>query len=178
MKREVLIAGFGGQGVMSIGKSLAELGMDKGYYVTWVPSYGPEMRGGTANCSVVLSGDKIGSPIVSHPTELIAMNMPAMDKFAMSVKEGGIIFINSSDKNTVIRPGIRVCRVPCDEIARELGNPRAANMVMLGAYAAATGFFSLEDAAAYVRHLFGGRKSNLIPINLKALEQGAACRTA
>ncbi len=178
MKREVLVAGFGGQGVMSIGKSLVELGMSKGLNVTWVPSYGPEMRGGTANCSVVLADGKIGSPIVTHPTELIAMNMPAMVKFGEAVKDGGTIFLNSGDIGALARPGITLCRVPCDEIAHELGNLRTANMVMLGAYAAVTGFFTPEDAAAYVRHLFSGRKSNLIELNLKALEMGAACRTA
>ncbi|HWQ50981.1 MAG TPA: 2-oxoacid:acceptor oxidoreductase family protein [Terriglobales bacterium] len=178
MKREVLIAGFGGQGVMSIGKSLAELGMDKGLFVSWVPSYGPEMRGGTANCSVILSDAKIGSPIVTRPTELIAMNMPALDKFGTSVREGGTIFLNAPDKGDRVLPGVTVCPVPCDEIAGELGNLRAANMVMLGAYAAVTGFITPEEAAAYVRHLFGGRKSGLIELNLKALERGAACRTA
>ena len=97
MKREIIIAGFGGQGVMSVGKTLVEAGMDEGLEVSWVPSYGPEMRGGTANCSVILATDPIGSPLVTEPTELIAMNGPSLAKFEDQVQPGGIIFINGMD---------------------------------------------------------------------------------
>ena len=113
MKREIIIAGFGGQGVMSIGKTLVEAGMAENLEVSWVPSYGPEMRGGTANCSVILSSDPIGSPIISHPSELIAMNEPSLAKFEGSVVPGGTIFINGTDIDPGHVPeGVRVIRVP------------------------------------------------------------------
>ena len=140
MNREIILSGFGGQGVMSIGKNLAEAGVVEGLEVSWVPSYGPEMRGGTANCTVILSSERIGAPLVETATEIIVMNRPSLLKFESAVKPGGTVFVNSSivpDK--VSRTDVRAVYVPCDEIAAELGNPKVANMVMLGAYIGATG---------------------------------------
>ena len=176
MKKEIMIAGFGGQGVMSIGKTLVEAGMAEELEVSWVPSYGPEMRGGTANCSVILSDDAIGSPIIYTPTELIAMNTPSLKKFERDVVSGGIIFLNSSIvKEPVEREDVKVVRVPCDQIAIELGNPKVANMVMLGAYIAATGALKVETIQDMLAHMFTGKKAALVPLNMEAMARGAAC---
>ena len=176
MKREIIIAGFGGQGVMSIGKTLVEAGMAEDLEVSWVPSYGPEMRGGTANCSVILSPDSIGSPIVTEPTELIAMNAPSLAKFERSVLPGGFIFLNGTDiQPGEVAKGVRVIRVPCMEIAAKLGNQKVANMVMLGAYIGATNALKPETLREMIRHKFTGPKAKLVPLNLDAQEQGLAC---
>ena len=176
MKKEIMIAGFGGQGVMSIGKTLVEAGMAEELEVSWVPSYGPEMRGGTANCSVILSDSTIGSPIIYNPTELIAMNTPSLKKFEGDVVPGGIIFLNSSIiKDPVEREDVKVVQVPCDQIAIELGNPKVANMVMLGAYIAATGALKVETIQGMLSHMFTGPKAKLVPLNMEAMARGAAC---
>lgn len=176
MKKEIIIAGFGGQGVMSIGKSLVEAGLEEGLEVSWVPSYGPEMRGGTANCSVILSSDPIGSPIVTEPTELIAMNTPSLRKFEQDVVPGGVIFLNRSTiKEDVVRTDVKVVEVDCDAIARDLGNPKVANMVMLGAYLAATGALEPDTLRDMIRHMFTGPKAKLVPLNMEALDKGMAC---
>jgi 2-oxoglutarate ferredoxin oxidoreductase subunit gamma len=139
MTHEIIISGFGGQGIMAIGKTLTEAGMKEGLSVSWLPSYGPEMRGGTANCSVVISGQDIISPMVLNPSELIAMNAPSLVKFESQVAENGKIFINSSIADEkVSRKDVSCFYVPCLEIAGELGNMKVANMVMLGAYIEAT----------------------------------------
>ena len=176
MKKEIIISGFGGQGVMAIGKNLVEAGMAEGLEVTWSPSYGPEMRGGTANCHVVLSDRAIGSPLILHPTELIAMNAPSLTKFGPSVVPGGLVLVNSSVvKEKVGREDVRTLYVPCADIAQELGNGKVANMVMLGAYIAATGALKAETVEAMIHHMFTGPKAKLVPLNLKALEAGMAC---
>jgi len=135
MKKEVILSGFGGQGVMSIGKNLVEAAVAEELEASWVPSYGPEMRGGTANCTVIISDERIGAPLVENPTEVVAMNRAALAKFEKRVAPGGTVFVNSSiipDK--VAREDVTAVYVPCDEIAAELGNAKVANMVMLGAY--------------------------------------------
>ena len=176
MKKEIIISGFGGQGVMSIGKSLVEAGVKEGLEVTWAPSYGPEMRGGTANCSVVLSSRPVGSPVFTHPTELIAMNLPSLEKFEPLVKEGGLILVNSSVvKEKVERPGMRAVYVPCSEIAYEIGNLKVANMVMLGAYVAATGALHPTTIQEMITAMFTGAKAKLVPLNMEALRRGMAC---
>lgn len=176
MKKEIIISGFGGQGVMSIGKSLVEAGVNEGLEVTWAPSYGPEMRGGTANCSVVLSDKPVGSPVFTHPTELIAMNLPSLLKFEPAVVKGGLIFVNSSVvSQKVEREDVKAVYVPCAEIAYEIGNPKVANMVMLGAYIAATGALKKETIEAMISALFTGPKAKLVPLNVEALSRGMAC---
>ena len=176
MKKEIMIAGFGGQGVMSIGKTLVEAGMVEDLDVSWVPSYGPEMRGGTANCSVILSDAPIGSPVIYNPTELIAMNTPSLKKFESSVVPGGIVFLNSTIvKDEVARDDVKVVRVPCDQIAAELGNSKVANMVMLGAYIAATGALKVDTIQGMLTHMFTGKKAKLVHLNMEALARGAAC---
>lgn len=176
MKKEIIISGFGGQGVMSIGKNLVEAGMAEGFQVTWAPSYGPEMRGGTANCSVVLSDKPVGSPVFSFPTELIAMNGPSIDKFAPTVLSGGLVLVNSSVvSKKVERADVKALYVPCEGIAYEVGNPKVANMVMLGAYVAATGALKPETIERMIHEMFTGPKAKLVPLNLEALKRGMAC---
>ncbi len=176
MKKEIIISGFGGQGVMSIGKNLVEAGMAEGFQVTWAPSYGPEMRGGTANCSVVLSDKPVGSPVFSFPTELIAMNGPSIDKFAPTVVSGGLVLVNSSVvSKKVERSDVKALYVPCEGIAYEVGNPKVANMVMLGAYVAATGALKPETIEQMIHEMFTGPKAKLVPLNLEALKRGMAC---
>ena len=176
MTNEIMIAGFGGQGVMAIGKTLAEAGMKENKDVCWLPSYGPEMRGGTANCCVVLTDDAIVSPIVLEPTELIAMNLPSLLKFEPTVKAGGTIFVNSSIiAEKVTRTDVKAVYVPCLEIAQELGNLKVANMVMLGAYIQAMGNLSFDTIKEMLVHMFTGPKAKLVDLNIEALARGAAC---
>ena len=156
MKKEIIISGFGGQGGLAIGKNLAEAGMAEGLNVTWAPSYGPEMRGGTANCSVVLSDKPVGSPVFAHPTELIALNEPSLAKFEAGVVSGGTVFVNSdvvTDK--VSRADLKAYYIPCSKIADEVGNPKVSNMVMLGAYVAGTKIDHRGDDPGDVHRLQG-----------------------
>lgn len=174
--KEILASGFGGQGVMSIGTFLVQAGMEEGLNVSWYPSYGPEMRGGTANCSVVIADSEIISPLVLEPTELIAMNQPSLDKFASKVQPGGTIFVNSSIvTGKVDREDVKAVYVPCVDIATELGNLRVANMVMLGAYIEATGALKIETMYTLLGKMFQGKKAALIDLNKEALSRGAAC---
>ncbi len=173
---EILISGFGGQGVMAIGLTLAEAGMSEGMNVSWLPSYGPEMRGGTANCGVVIADSEIISPIVLEPSELIAMNLPSLDKFEPHVKKGGTIFVNASIiQRKVQREDVRAIYVPSMEIASGIGNMRVANMAMLGAFIEATKLLKYDTIVAMLTRLFTGPKAHLVELNEEALKQGAAC---
>ena len=176
MTNEIIISGFGGQGVMAIGKTITEAGMKEGMEVSWLPSYGPEMRGGTANCSVVLSDEPIVSPIVLEPTELIAMNLPSLLKFESVVKPGGTIFVNSSVVDQKVqRTDVKAVYVDCIKIADELGNSTVANMVMLGAYIEAMKNLSTDTIKEMLVHMFTGPKAKLVDLNIEALKRGAAC---
>ena len=176
MTNEIMVAGFGGQGVMAIGKTLAEAGMKEGKAVSWLPSYGPEMRGGTANCCVVISEEEIICPIVLEPTELIAMNLPSLLKYEPTVTKGGTIFVNSSIiSEKVSRDDVRAIYVPCLDIANELGNAKVANMVMLGAYIEAMGNLGTDTIKEMLVHMFTGPKAKLVDLNIEALRRGAAC---
>ncbi len=172
MQNEIKFAGFGGQGIMVMGQILAQAAMDGGFEVVWIPSYGPEMRGGTAYCTVVISDRLIGSPIIRNPRHLVAMNRPSLEKFAPTVKSGGVIFINSSiitigaDRNDV-----DVISVPIIEIAKELGNVRAANIVALAAFVARSEILDFALLKKAVEAKFA-QKEKLIPLNMKALEAG------
>ena len=176
MKKEIIISGFGGQGGLAIGKILVEAGMAGGLFVTWAPSYGPEMRGGTANCSVVLSDKPVGSPVFNHPTELIALYEPSLAKFEAGVLPGGTVFINSdvvTDK--VSREDLKAIYVPCSTIAEEVGNPKVGNMVMLGAYVAQTKVLKPETIEHMIEEMFAGAKAKFIPLNIEAFRRGMAC---
>lgn len=175
MLEEILIAGFGGQGILSTGQLLAYAGMEEGKHVAWIPSYGPEMRGGTANCGVTVSDTPISSPLVTEPTCLIVMNQPSLEAFAPNVVSGGLIIINSSlVENRVGRRDVRVVAIPANEIAEELGSSRVAANVLLGACIALTGVVALESAVAALAKVLPPRRHNLIPVNRSALERGAA----
>lgn len=174
MHSEVTIAGFGGQGIMLAGKILAHAGLNEGYHVVWLPSYGPEMRGGTAYCNVVISDRPIGSPIFASPGAAVVMNRPSLDKFGPRVKKGGLLLINSSliDVSSE-REDIDVHDVPCNDIALEVGTGKAANMVALGAYVGCTKAVSMKTVQKLVKESFS-HKPKVIDINLKALERGAS----
>ena len=176
MKKEIIISGFGGQGGLAIGKNLVEAGMAEGLNVTWAPSYGPEMRGGTANCSVVLSDKPVGSPVFNSSTELIALNEPSLAKFEAGVLPGGTVFVNSdvvTDK--VTRTDIKAYYIPCNDIAVEIGNDKDANMVMLGAYVCATKILKPETIETMITEMFAGPKAKFIPLNIEAFRRGMAC---
>ena len=174
MTREIIIAGFGGQGVMSMGKTLVEAGMEEGLEVSWVPSYGPEMRGGTANCSVVLSDLPVGSPVVNRPTELIAMNGPSLKRFEPRCRPGALVLINSSQAlEKVSRADLRAFYIPSMEEAARLGNIMVANMIMLGAYIRATSALRIETLEKMLARIFTGPKAHLVELNIKALQTGA-----
>ncbi len=174
MYDEIVLAGFGGQGVLLIGKLLAYAGMKAGREVTWMPAYGPEMRGGTCNCTVVLSGRPIGSPISKSPHGLIALNLPSLDKFEASVRKGGIIVVNTSLINRMPhRTDVTVVPVAANEVALECGSGKAANMVALGAYLGASGIAELESVKAIVAETFAA-KPKLVTVNHEALSRGFA----
>lgn len=177
MLERIIISGFGGQGVMLIGRLLAYAGMIEGKKVAWMPSYGPEMRGGTANCTVLISTEEIGSPIVTHPKTLIAMNQPSLDKFESNVNENGLIILNDSlIKREVKRNGVNVIKIPADDIADKLGNSRAANMVILGAYVKKSRVVKLETIFKALEKALAGRNKKLLNqkhpwLNLPTLAQ-------
>ena len=176
MIHEVVMAGFGGQGIMAIGKILAKAGLKEKRNVSWFPSYGPEMRGGTASCSVVIADELVGSPVVTEATEAIVMNTPSYAKFEKKVMRDGKLFVNSSlvqEKST--RDDIKVYYVPANDIAKEIGNPKIANMVMLGAFLAATNATSDKTVINVVSEIFGTKKAFSITNNEEALSRGAAC---
>jgi 2-oxoglutarate ferredoxin oxidoreductase subunit gamma len=172
MQSEVIMAGFGGQGILLIGKMLAYAGMHEGKEVSWLPSYGPEMRGGTCNCTVVVSDKPVGSPVIRSPRAVLAMNLPSLEKFESDIRPGGLLLINSSLINrSSEREDLTVIEVPANEIATELGNPRGANMVALGAYLGATDAVSMDEVVTVIRETFAA-KPGVIDVNIEALEKG------
>lgn len=171
---ESIFAGFGGQGVMLMGQLLAYSGMYEDKNVTYFPSYGPEMRGGTANCSVIVSDEPVGSPVISEPGILVAMNRPSLEKFETALKPGGTLFYNSSLID--IKPkrtDIKAYAIPANEIAIALGNVRVANMVVMGALLKATGVVSVDTVMKVLTEkVLTGKKKELVGINRAALEKG------
>jgi 2-oxoglutarate ferredoxin oxidoreductase subunit gamma len=173
-QEKIIAAGFGGQGVMSMGRLIAYTGMHQGKEVSWLPSYGPEMRGGTANCNVIVSDTPIGSPIISgDATTAIVMNYPSMVKFVPELVADGLLLYNSSlIDEAPSREDIRVVPVPANRLAQEAGSLKVANMVMLGAYIGATRIFKVEDVVAALKKVFGPSKEKFIPMNEEALKKG------
>ena len=173
--QDVIIAGFGGQGVMLIGNLLAYAGMEQGLNVTYLPVYGPEMRGGTANCTVVISEDEIGSPIIQRPKGLIIMNRPSLDKFQPMLEDGGLQVINSSlvDLELTEKGRIQTYAVAANEVADGLGNARMANMVALGAFVQATGVMPTEAVIKSLDKVISPRYAKMIPKNAEAIKAGA-----
>jgi len=174
MQQEVIVSGFGGQGVLFVGQLLAYTGMDVGKAVTWIPSYGPEMRGGTANCTVVISDEEIGSPFVKNPTAVIAMNLPSLDKYEPLVAKGGTLVVNASMVNRQVeREDIKVVSIPANDIAEVLGSKRSVNMVLLGALLANLDLLSLEDVEIALEGHMPERHKKFLAGNIAALRKGA-----
>jgi 2-oxoglutarate ferredoxin oxidoreductase subunit gamma len=171
---EIVMAGFGGQGVMFMGTLLAYAGMLEGREVTFWPSYGPEMRGGTANCVVVVSNEPVASPVASRPGIGIVLNNPSFDRFEPSIQPGGLLLVNTSlvDRRSQ-RADLKSLLVPATEIADQLGDTRATNMVMLGALLGATGLVDMESVVTSLRRVLPERRHGLIPLNQEALRRGA-----
>ncbi len=174
MVHEVIIAGFGGQGVMSMGQLLTYSAMHEGKYVSWLPSYGPEQRGGTANCSVIVSDEPIGSPLITYPTIAIVLNKPSFDKFEPKVSHGGLLIVNSSlvDKRSN-RKDITIIEVPASQIATEIGEPKISNSVILGVFIELSKAVSIDSVIEALKSVLPERRHNLIPANKIALEKGA-----
>ena len=173
MEKRMIFAGFGGQGILLAGQLVAEVGMNNGKNVTWMPSYGPEMRGGFANCSVIISDEIIGTPIIAQPDLLIAMNQPSMDLFGPRVVAGGYIIYNSSlIKKIPKRDDVTFIPLPCNEIAASLNQPKAANMPIIGAVMEITKLFTSTDIKKTMTDKFGEDRAHLIEANLKAIEEG------
>ncbi|KAF1081855.1 MAG: 2-oxoglutarate/2-oxoacid ferredoxin oxidoreductase, gamma subunit [Candidatus Rifleibacterium amylolyticum] len=169
----IILAGFGGQGILFLGKVLAETGMHAGKHVSWIPSYGPEMRGGTANCTIILSENEIASPMVTVPDTVIAMNRPSVAKFNLKIKAGGMLMYNSSlIERQEFRDDIRLVEIPASEIAEELGNTRVANLVMAGAYSKFSKLITYEDLVAALPGLMPGSKKEMLEINQAAFKKG------
>ncbi len=175
MYQDVMIAGFGGQGVLVAGKLLAYAGMLEGRYVTWFPSYGAEIRGGTANCTVIISSTEIGSPVVQHPSAMLIFNEASFIKFEKRIKEGGRLFLNTSLVHSPSsRHDITRIEIRANDIAEDLGDNRISNMVMLGAFLKKTGVVTMESVLAALKQVLPPRRHSLIPLNENALERGAA----
>ena len=175
MNEEIIFSGFGGQGALFAGQLLAYAALDSGLEVTWIPSYGPEMRGGTANCTVVIADEPIGSPLARHPRTVVALNLPSFEKYESLVKPGGLLVYNESlIPARPSREDIRYIAIPANDIADELGNVRMANVVLLGAYFAATGTMPLETVEAALDAHLGERQRKYLGANKAALRRGAA----
>lgn len=173
MQTEIIIAGFGGQGVLFAGQVLAYAAMDSGKEVTWIPSYGPEMRGGTANCTVIISDEEIGSPMVRNPKAVIALNLPSADKYEPLVAEGGVLIGNQSLINRQLtRQDIKTALLPANEIAESIGDRRLTNMVTLGALLELLPVLPLEAIEKALEDHLPERHKRLLPANLEALRAG------
>lgn len=172
MHEKIICAGFGGQGIMLMGKLLAEAGMKEGYSVTWLPSYGAEVRGGTAHSMVHISRERIASPRVLRPTTCIVMNKPSLIKFVDKVKKGGLLIVNTSMIDRIPKQkGVRIVKLPLTKLAAELGNIKVANMIAVGAFIRLKKLFSLNSALESLSRVFP-LKEGIISINRKAVESG------
>jgi len=173
MLTKTIFSGFGGQGVLSMGYTLANAAMFDGKYVTYLPSYGVEVRGGTANCTIVISDEEIASPVASEPEYVIAMNQPSFVRFQSVLESGGLLCANSSIVDTsVARRDIEVLNIPTSELAEKIGAIKAANMIMLGAFIRASNIISFDFVIEHLSEILGEGKSKLIKMNKEALEFG------
>jgi 2-oxoglutarate ferredoxin oxidoreductase subunit gamma len=173
MQTEIILAGFGGQGILFAGQLLAYAAMDAGMEVTWIPSYGPEMRGGTANCTVIISDEEIGSPTVRNPKAALVFNLPSFDKYEPLVVEGGVLIANRSlvDRNFE-RKDLKTVMIPANELAEELGDKRLTNMVMVGAMLAKLPVLSIEAVEKALDDHMPARHKHLLKSNYRALRKG------
>ena len=173
MYTQILIAGFGGQGVLFAGKVLAYKGLTEEKQISWLPSYGPEMRGGTANCSVIVSDTPVGSPIVHEPDILIVMNLPSLDKYENAVSKGGYAFVDSTlIERKLERTDVKAFYIPATKMARDLGIPTLANMIIVGKVIKETGVVSMDGLRDALAKAVSAKHQDLIDINLKAIEAG------
>ncbi len=170
---QILIAGFGGQGVLFAGKCIAYKGLTEGKQLSWLPSYGPEMRGGTANCSVIISDTPVGSPIVSNPDVLAVMNLPSLDKYEDATVSGGKIFVDSTliDRK-VNRTDVEAFYIPATQMAKDAGIPTLANMILVGKMIKEAGMVSIDGMKEALSHVVSAKHADLLDANLKAIEAG------
>lgn len=173
MEYSIIVSGFGGQGTLFAGQVLAYAALDNGKEVTWIPSYGPEMRGGTAHCTVIVSDDEIGSPLTRKPYAVVALNLPSLDKYEYTLQSDGIMIANASLIDRQIeRPDIRGVMIPANEIAEELGDRRLTNMVAIGALMSLLPVLSLETVTKALEDHLPARHRKLLPANREALQRG------
>ncbi|BAS29139.1 2-oxoglutarate ferredoxin oxidoreductase subunit gamma [Limnochorda pilosa] len=172
------MAGFGGQGILTAGLILAQAGLQEGREVSWLPSYGPEMRGGTAHCHVVLSDEPVASPLVTHPDILLLFNKPSLERFEPALRAGGYLIANSSLVPPATRTDVRRVELPATRMALEMGAPEAANMVMLGAMVASAGAVSFESLEAALPVVISKRHADKIPLDLEAIRKGMEAAAA
>ena len=174
MTNQILLSGFGGQGILFTGKFLAYKGLLADKNVSWLPSYGPEMRGGTASCSVIISDEEVGSPIISEPDVLIAMNLPSFEKFVPTVRPGGIVIADSSlIEATTDRTDIQVYYIPATSLASDMGKQSLANMIILGKLLAVMGDFNEDEISTVLSKVIPPKKADMLEINMKAMKIGA-----
>ena len=174
MTRQYLFSGFGGQGILFTGKFLAYKGLMEDKQVSWLPSYGPEMRGGTASCSVIVSDEPVGSPIVSNPDVLVAMNLPSLDRFESSVVPGGVIIADSTlIERKVARDDVTVYYVPATRLASENGTPTLANMIIAGKLLRVFGEDNEDDLRRALGKVISAKRADMLEVNLKAMQLGA-----
>lgn len=175
MTTEFLFSGFGGQGILFAGKFVAYKGLIDDKHVSWLPSYGPEMRGGTASCSVIVSDGNVGSPIVSNPDVLIAMNLPSLDKYENSVRPGGKIFVDSTlVERKIKRTDVEAYYIPATKLASDNGMPTLANMIIVGKILSVLGDFGGEGVAKALSKVISAKHADMLDINRRAMEIGAA----
>ncbi len=175
MEKSIIVSGFGGQGTLFAGQVLAYAALDAGKYVTWIPSYGPEMRGGTARCTVTISDEEIGSPLTRNPAIVLAMNLPSLDKYEPLMQPGGLMLANASLINRKMdRSDVRGIYIPAARMAEEIGNPRLANMIMVGAMLAAEEVLPLDVVKEALENHLPERHKKTLPMNFQAMDQGAA----
>jgi 2-oxoglutarate ferredoxin oxidoreductase subunit gamma len=179
MHESVIMSGYGGQGILLMGQLLCYAGMHEGKNVTWMPSYGPEMRGGTANCTVMISSDRVGSPVTRFPQSLVAMNKASLDRFESAIEPGGFLVLNSSlVERDPHRPDLTAIKVPANKIAEEAGTLQVTNMAALGAYVAAKQVVSLKSVILALRKMIPEHRKELLTVNEEALRRGAEAALA
>ena len=174
MTYETIMAGFGGQGLLFSGKVLAHAALIEGRELSWLPSYGPEMRGGTCNCSVIVSDEPVGSPIIAHPNVLMVMNEPSIDKFEPAVAAGGTVFVDSSlISRKVARDDVEAVYIPATEMAKDMGAAGLANMILLGKILSVLGEDAPESIDAALKKVISAKRADMMEVNLRALKLGA-----